>query len=74
MVSLYYSSDSEIEQDSELQAWIKDVVDEGFVDVPEFGQFPKRKSSIVHSTALVLDQYKWSLFLTWNHPICPCEE
>uniref|UniRef100_A0A8B9KME7 Arachidonate 12-lipoxygenase, 12S-type n=1 Tax=Astyanax mexicanus TaxID=7994 RepID=A0A8B9KME7_ASTMX len=37
MVSLYYSSDSEVQQDSELQAWIKDIVDEGFVDVPEFG-------------------------------------
>ncbi|KAI4892364.1 hypothetical protein NFI96_023299 [Prochilodus magdalenae] len=37
MVSLYYSSDSEVVQDVELQAWIKDIVDEGLVDVPEFG-------------------------------------
>ncbi|XP_073692356.1 arachidonate 12-lipoxygenase, 12S-type [Garra rufa] len=37
IVSLYYKSDSEIEQDSELQAWINDVAVEGFVDVPHFG-------------------------------------
>ncbi|XP_034159451.2 arachidonate 12-lipoxygenase, 12S-type [Pangasianodon hypophthalmus] len=37
IVSLYYGSDSEVVQDSELQAWIKDVVEEGFVNVPHFG-------------------------------------
>ncbi|KAK2913679.1 hypothetical protein Q8A67_002078 [Cirrhinus molitorella] len=37
IVSLYYQSDSEIEQDSELQAWINDVAVEGFVEVPNFG-------------------------------------
>ncbi|XP_017565454.1 polyunsaturated fatty acid 5-lipoxygenase-like [Pygocentrus nattereri] len=37
MVSLYYSSDSEVQQDTELQAWIKEIVDEGFVERPEFG-------------------------------------
>ncbi|XP_055056817.1 arachidonate 12-lipoxygenase, 12S-type isoform X1 [Misgurnus anguillicaudatus] len=37
IVSLYYKSDSEVDQDSELQAWIKDVATEGFVDVPHFG-------------------------------------
>uniref|UniRef100_A0A8C1XEV3 Arachidonate 12-lipoxygenase n=1 Tax=Cyprinus carpio TaxID=7962 RepID=A0A8C1XEV3_CYPCA len=37
IVSLYYKSDSEVEQDSELQAWIHDVAVEGFVDVPHFG-------------------------------------
>uniref|UniRef100_A0A673FQ53 Arachidonate 5-lipoxygenase-like n=1 Tax=Sinocyclocheilus rhinocerous TaxID=307959 RepID=A0A673FQ53_9TELE len=39
IVSLYYKSDSEVEQDSELQAWINDVAVEGFVDVPHFGDF-----------------------------------
>ncbi|KAG7330197.1 hypothetical protein KOW79_006419 [Hemibagrus wyckioides] len=37
IVSLYYTSDNEVVQDSELQAWIKDVVEEGFVDFPQFG-------------------------------------
>ncbi|KAL6490632.1 hypothetical protein MHYP_G00009770 [Metynnis hypsauchen] len=37
MVSLYYSSDSEVQQDTELQVWVKDIVGEGFVDLPEFG-------------------------------------
>ncbi|KAG1944568.1 polyunsaturated fatty acid lipoxygenase ALOX12-like [Pimephales promelas] len=37
IISLYYKSDSEVEQDSELQAWINDVAVEGFVDVPSFG-------------------------------------
>ncbi|XP_026871364.2 arachidonate 12-lipoxygenase, 12S-type isoform X2 [Electrophorus electricus] len=37
MVSQYYSSDSEVEEDTELQAWISDVTEEGFVDAPQFG-------------------------------------
>ncbi|XP_017327615.1 arachidonate 12-lipoxygenase, 12S-type [Ictalurus punctatus] len=37
IVSLYYGSDSEVVQDSELQAWIKDVVEEGFANIPHFG-------------------------------------
>lgn len=37
IVSLYYGSDNDVVQDSELQAWIKDVVEEGFVNVPHFG-------------------------------------
>ncbi|XP_026791831.3 polyunsaturated fatty acid lipoxygenase ALOX12 [Pangasianodon hypophthalmus] len=37
IVSLYYGSDSEVVQDSELQAWIKDVVEEGFANIPYFG-------------------------------------
>uniref|UniRef100_A0A8C6WUB0 Arachidonate 12-lipoxygenase n=1 Tax=Neogobius melanostomus TaxID=47308 RepID=A0A8C6WUB0_9GOBI len=37
MVSLYYKSDSEVEEDQELQAWIRDVTDEGFAELPDFG-------------------------------------
>uniref|UniRef100_A0A8C1G960 Arachidonate 12-lipoxygenase n=1 Tax=Cyprinus carpio TaxID=7962 RepID=A0A8C1G960_CYPCA len=35
IVSLYYKSDSEVEQDSELQAWIHDVAVEGFLKTKE---------------------------------------
>ncbi len=38
IVSLYYKSDDEVEQDSEIQAWINDVAVEGFVEVPNFGK------------------------------------
>ncbi|MBN3273118.1 LOX12 protein, partial [Polyodon spathula] len=37
LVSLYYSSDAEVTQDSELQLWIRDITEEGFRDVPQFG-------------------------------------
>ncbi|XP_063043538.1 arachidonate 12-lipoxygenase, 12S-type [Engraulis encrasicolus] len=37
MVSLYYVTDSDVMEDPELQAWIKDVAEEGFVDLPHFG-------------------------------------
>ncbi|KAJ8338256.1 hypothetical protein SKAU_G00372220 [Synaphobranchus kaupii] len=37
MVSLYYAGDDEVLQDSELQAWIRDITQEGFADVPNFG-------------------------------------
>ncbi|TRY91150.1 hypothetical protein DNTS_014123 [Danionella cerebrum] len=37
MITLYYTSDSEVEKDYELQAWIHDVVFQGFVDLPKFG-------------------------------------
>ncbi|XP_052010593.1 polyunsaturated fatty acid lipoxygenase ALOX12-like [Xyrauchen texanus] len=44
IVSLYYKSDREVEKDAELQAWIKDVAMEGFVDVPHFGLASELKS------------------------------
>ncbi|KAJ8254838.1 hypothetical protein GJAV_G00197900 [Gymnothorax javanicus] len=37
MVSLYYISDDEVLLDSELQAWIRDVTQEGYADIPQFG-------------------------------------
>uniref|UniRef100_A0AAY4BZZ1 Uncharacterized protein n=1 Tax=Denticeps clupeoides TaxID=299321 RepID=A0AAY4BZZ1_9TELE len=39
IVSLYYPSDSEVLEDTELQAWIKDVTEEGFANVPKLGHF-----------------------------------
>lgn len=44
MITLYYKSDQEVTQDTELQAWIKEVAEEGFVDVPQFGEFAKNKN------------------------------
>ncbi|KAM9501643.1 polyunsaturated fatty acid lipoxygenase ALOX15B-like [Clarias gariepinus] len=37
IVSLYYTSDHEVKQDSELQAWIKDVVEKGLTNASNFG-------------------------------------
>ncbi|KAK1159915.1 hypothetical protein AOXY_G21367 [Acipenser oxyrinchus oxyrinchus] len=37
LVSLYYSSDSDVTQDLELQLWIRDITEEGFGDIPLFG-------------------------------------
>ncbi|XP_041738607.1 arachidonate 12-lipoxygenase, 12S-type [Coregonus clupeaformis] len=37
MISVYYHCDSDVVEDSELQTWIKDIAEEGFVDVPKFG-------------------------------------
>ncbi|XP_018588735.2 arachidonate 12-lipoxygenase, 12S-type [Scleropages formosus] len=37
MVCLYYSSDTDVAEDEELQAWIQEIANEGFVDIPKFG-------------------------------------
>ncbi|XP_076828965.1 arachidonate 12-lipoxygenase, 12S-type [Brachyhypopomus gauderio] len=37
MMSLYYNNDSDVQEDTELQAWINEVTEEGFIDVPQFG-------------------------------------
>ncbi|XP_039996998.1 arachidonate 12-lipoxygenase, 12S-type [Xiphias gladius] len=37
MVSLYYQSDHDVQEDLELQAWIKDISQEGFTELPDFG-------------------------------------
>ncbi|KAJ8282019.1 hypothetical protein COCON_G00045380 [Conger conger] len=37
VVSLYYASDNEVLQDSELQAWTRDITQEGHGDNPQFG-------------------------------------
>ncbi|XP_062849268.1 polyunsaturated fatty acid 5-lipoxygenase-like [Trichomycterus rosablanca] len=52
MVSLYYKSDQEVAQDSELQAWIKDVVEKGFADVPQFGLSKELKKKVELVTLL----------------------
>ncbi|KAM6949445.1 arachidonate 12-lipoxygenase, 12S-type [Aplochiton taeniatus] len=37
IVGEFYQSDREVEEDAELQAWIRDIVEEGFTDIPKFG-------------------------------------
>ncbi|XP_059831102.1 arachidonate 12-lipoxygenase, 12S-type isoform X2 [Hypanus sabinus] len=36
IMGLYYKSDCDVLEDMELQAWLKDVVQEGFAELPEF--------------------------------------
>ncbi|XP_074480565.1 arachidonate 12-lipoxygenase, 12S-type [Sebastes fasciatus] len=37
MVNLYYQSDRDVQEDLELQAWIRDIAQEGFTELPNFG-------------------------------------
>ncbi|KAM7365937.1 hypothetical protein PAMP_015414 [Pampus punctatissimus] len=37
MVGLFYQSDKDVQQDLELQAWIRDITQEGFTELPNFG-------------------------------------
>ncbi|XP_015259130.1 PREDICTED: arachidonate 5-lipoxygenase-like [Cyprinodon variegatus] len=37
MVNLYYRSDQDVQKDPELQAWIRDITEEGFTELPKFG-------------------------------------
>lgn len=37
MVTLYYKSNHDVEEDQELQAWIREVTQDGFAELPDFG-------------------------------------
>ncbi|KAM9837031.1 arachidonate 12-lipoxygenase, 12S-type [Aulostomus maculatus] len=37
MISLFYQSDRDVQRDLELQAWIRDITQEGFTELPNFG-------------------------------------
>ncbi|XP_069033964.1 arachidonate 12-lipoxygenase, 12S-type isoform X2 [Embiotoca jacksoni] len=37
MVTLYYQSDGDVQEDLELQTWIRDISQEGFTELPSFG-------------------------------------
>lgn len=37
IVMLYYKSNHDVVEDQELQAWIKEVTEEGFAELPDFG-------------------------------------
>ncbi|XP_060887515.1 arachidonate 12-lipoxygenase, 12S-type isoform X3 [Labrus mixtus] len=44
VVDLYYLSDQDVEEDLELQAWIGDITQEGFTELPNFGLSSKLSS------------------------------
>ncbi|XP_045920852.1 arachidonate 12-lipoxygenase, 12S-type [Micropterus dolomieu] len=52
MVSLYYQSDHDVHQDLELQAWIRDITQEGFTELPNFGLHSKLTTREELSTLL----------------------
>lgn len=54
MVSLYYHTDQDVQKDTELQAWIKDISQEGFTDLPNFGLPSKLCSKEELSTLLAV--------------------
>lgn len=37
IVSLYYQSDHDVHDDEELHAWLCDISQEGFTELPNFG-------------------------------------
>ncbi|XP_041638381.1 arachidonate 12-lipoxygenase, 12S-type [Cheilinus undulatus] len=44
VLDLYYLSDQDVQDDMELQAWIRDVTQEGFTELPNFGLSSKLNS------------------------------
>ncbi|XP_008286590.1 arachidonate 12-lipoxygenase, 12S-type [Stegastes partitus] len=54
MVGLYYQLDYDVQEDLELQAWIKDISQEGFVECPNFGLASKLRSREELSTLLAV--------------------
>lgn len=54
IVSLYYHTDQDVQKDTELQAWIKDISQEGFTDLPNFGLPSKLCSKEELSTLLAV--------------------
>uniref|UniRef100_A0A667XUD8 Arachidonate 12-lipoxygenase n=1 Tax=Myripristis murdjan TaxID=586833 RepID=A0A667XUD8_9TELE len=54
MIRLFYQSDSEVLQDPELQAWIKDIAEEGFTELPSFGLSSELRTRDELSTLLAV--------------------
>ncbi|XP_076001029.1 arachidonate 12-lipoxygenase, 12S-type isoform X2 [Genypterus blacodes] len=52
LVSLFYQSEQEVQDDTELQAWIKDVTQEGFGELRSFGLRAELSSRSELSTLL----------------------
>lgn len=47
IVNLYYPSDRDMQQDLEIQAWFRDISEEGFTELPSFGLYIKKKVSYI---------------------------
>ncbi|TMS02164.1 Arachidonate 5-lipoxygenase [Larimichthys crocea] len=54
MVSLYYQSDQDVQEDLELQAWFRDISQEGFTELPSFGLPSKLRTKEELSTLLTV--------------------
>ncbi|XP_070710645.1 arachidonate 12-lipoxygenase, 12S-type [Pempheris klunzingeri] len=54
MVSLYYQSDRDVQEDLELQCWIRDISQEGFTELPNFGLAGKLSTREEMSTLLTV--------------------
>ncbi|KAM8882137.1 arachidonate 12-lipoxygenase, 12S-type isoform 1-T1 [Synchiropus picturatus] len=54
MVQLFYKCDQEVQEDLELQAWLRDIVQEGFAELPDFGLASELKTLDELSTLLAV--------------------
>ncbi|XP_053199449.1 arachidonate 12-lipoxygenase, 12S-type [Scomber japonicus] len=57
MVGLFYQSDHDVQEDLELQAWIRDITQEGFTELPNFGmpsQLSTREELITLLAVIIL--------------------
>ncbi|CAK6976498.1 arachidonate 12-lipoxygenase%2C 12S-type [Scomber scombrus] len=57
MVGLFYQSDRDVQEDLELQAWIRDITQEGFTELPNFGmpsQLSTREELITLLAVIIL--------------------
>ncbi|XP_042256966.1 arachidonate 12-lipoxygenase, 12S-type [Thunnus thynnus] len=54
MVGLFYQSDHDVQEDLELQAWIRDITQEGFTELPNFGLSSKLSTREELNTLLAI--------------------
>lgn len=64
MVNLYYQSDRDVQEDLELQAWIRDISLEGFTELPNFGQLLISCIFILINTQVLHMYFQHSIFKT----------
>uniref|UniRef100_A0A8D3DZ06 Arachidonate 12-lipoxygenase n=1 Tax=Scophthalmus maximus TaxID=52904 RepID=A0A8D3DZ06_SCOMX len=71
MVSLYYQSDHDVQGDVELQAWIREIAQEGLAELPSFGESFRSLvvfTSTVQHAATNNGQFDWCAWV----PNTPC--
>ncbi|XP_044197226.1 arachidonate 12-lipoxygenase, 12S-type [Thunnus albacares] len=54
MVGIFYQSDHDVQEDLELQAWIRDITQEGFTELPNFGLSSKLSTREELNTLLAI--------------------